>query len=145
MNTHTALDDYPEPDPGVPLPDRLNWALLEKTVAHIEAHPDQFDSCRWWETDLTPYAAETTSQMHGRPISCGTVGCIAGWAAELAGVNSREADVLDVARRALGLTMHEACALFSPIATASRTGINCNREPHRIREVVEQVLEIRLD
>lgn len=47
----------------------VNVELLQKTLAHIEAHPKLWDQT-WWRTER---------------VGCGTAYCFAGWAAMLSG------------------------------------------------------------
>lgn len=99
-----------------------NVPLLRKTLEHITAHPEEWDQETW--------ALQT---------SCGTVGCLAGWAVTLAGHNlvftkgcdcevcdaeesiAAETCIVDgqlrtihkAAEHALGLTQEQACSLFN--------------------------------
>jgi hypothetical protein len=92
-----------------------NTELLVRTLAHIEAHPDEWDQLHW-----------------ARLAPCGTAYCFAGTALALAGkaefqwgsraVDSMEfaeqmadgEDIGTAAQRLLDLDMDDADALFDP-------------------------------
>jgi len=102
----------------------INVELLKKTLAHIEAHPEQWNQRDWRDVD--------------HDLRCGTACCFAGWAALLNGstwdVPDSEIENYDwdhdpngdkladvdggravsrVATRALGLTWTQADQLFA--------------------------------
>jgi hypothetical protein len=92
----------------------IDEALLRKTMEHISAEPESWNQRVWRSVD-----------------SCGTVACLAGWTATLAGgqwirsaLSAEDEDAAamtfdgyvlpkDRAQRLLGLTELEAYALFS--------------------------------
>jgi uncharacterized protein YjbI with pentapeptide repeats len=59
----------------------VNIELLDRALAHIDAHPEQWDQTAW----------------------CGTAQCIAGWVCTLAGVKHDDDTTPDTAAKLLGL------------------------------------------
>ena len=76
----------------------INVELLRKVQAHIVAHPEQVDM------DVV--------LIHKK--SCGTVGCIAGWAVMLGSSKppNRDDEIWNLAEKLLGLDLHQANELF---------------------------------
>jgi hypothetical protein len=87
----------------------IDPVALRGTLAHIEAHPDEWNQGRW-----------------GTRTTCGTTFCFAGWACVLAGQDdfewSSDGDTFclsdgepmrSAARDILGLDINQACELFS--------------------------------
>lgn len=96
----------PEPTPDLP--------LLRKTLAAIDADPNQWDQTSWGDFDQ-----DQTGEW-----SCGTARCVAGWAATFAptlviaqSVHGDSLSVADTGAYALGLTSGEAWDLFEGTLT----------------------------
>ncbi|MFI6215670.1 hypothetical protein ACIBCD_27070 [Nocardia brasiliensis] len=107
-------------------------ALARRVSEHVHAHPEQHDQTIFYREDAG---------------SCGTAGCIAGWTAVFDGaqpifaelgsclaneVSTPGGDRLidDYARKALGLTIDEARALFTP-----------NQPDSSAREYLDELIE----
>jgi hypothetical protein len=99
-----------------------NFALLRKTMEHIEAHPQEWDQQTWitkadcgtvacfagWAVLLAHPEAEA---VYGVPCSCGACDRVAA-TANAVRLGGRKASIEDVARDALGLTCKEGMRLF---------------------------------
>lgn len=85
----------------------VNLELYDQVLAHIEAHPEQWEQETWLEES-----------------ECGTVGCFAGWAVVL-GEGDRE-NVSSSASELLGLDHTQAGAIFS--ASQTLGGLRAWRE-----------------
>ena len=92
MNTPANIPHFDIPDLDIPDLTLGQIALLRKTLDHITAHRDQWNQGVW---------VNGKAEFCLRAIdagSCGTVGCLAGWAVLLAGhqVDPWSQVVLDV-------------------------------------------------
>jgi hypothetical protein len=100
----------------------MNVELLRKVQKHILEEPKRVDMDVWTKSG----EPGTTTTICGFDVvfpSCGTVGCIWGWAAQLAGGNYLQLDYWNV----LSIDYDKANNLFHP-----------NQWPKKFREALEK-------
>jgi hypothetical protein len=125
--------------PDTPYRERpLNRELLTLTRDFLREHPERHAQDLWMSDWVAPAmrapeldAAGLVAAVTAPDNTCGTAGCFAGWASLFAGYRQSphmETIVIDsetgdewtmrvAAYRALGLTLHQAEALFHPANT----------------------------
>ncbi len=87
----------------------INAELAARVLKQITEHPASHDQETWWwdarEWSVIPATVEP---------KCGSVGCVAGWACALATEKpSERVDWWEGGREVLGLSLDDACWLFS--------------------------------
>lgn len=130
----------------------VNKANVQKVRDHIAAHPDRFnmgvyvgvqgEDTRDIIDDLGPFTEYLDTQ-------CGTVACIAGWAAHLSGqTHANTSEMLDNASRWLGLGPHSndsvAEDLFMarhPATQERRDGLLCDIPHTAAIKVLDHLIE----
>lgn len=95
----------------------LNLPLIEAVANQIEALPHRFDMCAYITGAHRGDDTDTGMSLAEANVSCGTTGCIAGWAmmldSQLANMIVRhDMGFFSIAAKALGMTHAEADILF---------------------------------